>query len=181
MRIQIRQGVFETNSSSIHAICIAKELGYPKELPKELIFYRDEFGWENEEYRLVEKKASYLYEAILCIYSDPYIKLKEVEKILNKYGTKCEFKNPDKLFEGYIDHGSELRQFIEDLLSNEDKLMTYLFGDSFIITGNDNNYDFQDRMHDRLEDEKTMYGTFRRYSDTYKFEFNNYDIYEKRN
>jgi hypothetical protein len=41
---QIRKGVFETNSSSTHSICIAKDDGLT--IPKSLHFDFGEFGWE---------------------------------------------------------------------------------------------------------------------------------------
>ena len=39
---------------------------------------------------------------------------------------------------GYVDHGDELAEFLDIILSNEDLLMRYLFGDSTVYTGNDN-------------------------------------------
>lgn len=180
MKIQIRNNVFETNSSSTHAICITKKHIYPSDLPEVIVFKHDEFGWEVRKLKSCKKRASYLYEAI-CSSSNKYDRLETLEKILNSYGIKCEFESPGDEYCGYIDHGYDLYDFVEDLLSDEDKLMTYLFGDSFIVTGNDNSYGFSDIMYDHLEDEKTSYGTFPRYSDTYKDEFNGYDIYEKGN
>ena len=47
MKRQIRRGVFETNSSSTHAICIAKG---DYNLSKHIDFTIGEFGWENNEY-----------------------------------------------------------------------------------------------------------------------------------
>lgn len=47
MKRQIRRCVFETNSSSTHAICIAKD-GY--ELKDHIDFHTGEYGWECEEY-----------------------------------------------------------------------------------------------------------------------------------
>lgn len=50
---------------------------------------------------------------------------------------------------------------------DDDKLLRYLFGDSFIVTGNDNSDGYDDMMY-------TDYGEL-------KSEFDNYEIYEKGN
>ena len=60
--INVRQNLFETNSSSVHAICIAKDNNYY--IPKSLHFAFGEFGWETEVLTNPESLASYLYTAI---------------------------------------------------------------------------------------------------------------------
>ena len=47
MKRQIRRGTFETNSSSTHAICIAKD---DYELKDHIDFHTGEYGWECKEY-----------------------------------------------------------------------------------------------------------------------------------
>lgn len=65
--IKIRKGVFETNSSSVHSLCISKEdklfLFIPK--TKSIKIRTNEFGWEAEEYTSAEDKLSYIYTGIL--------------------------------------------------------------------------------------------------------------------
>ena len=136
---QIRQDVFETNSSSTHSICISKEP--VNVIPKKKVYFHfDEFGWESMR---VDDTASYLYTAMKNLEMDDNIS--QMEEILNRHGAECEFENPEKgrgYWEcGYVDHASELVEFISDLLSDEDKLIRYLFGDSCIYTGNDNDMD----------------------------------------
>ena len=47
--------------------------------------------------------------------------------------------NEDKwLDEGYVDHSYELREFLDAILNDDDMLTRYLFGDSCVYTGNDN-------------------------------------------
>lgn len=79
MKRQIRRGVFETNSSSTHAICIAKG---DYNLSKHIDFTIGEFGWENNEYGDLYSKASYLITAILSFdkdKADDYLrKLKDI-------------------------------------------------------------------------------------------------------
>ena len=63
--------------------------------------------------------------------------------------------------DGYIDHCGELKSWLDDLFSDSDKLLRYLFGESIIITGNDND----DGCHDIMSN----------------FNFDKYDVYEKWN
>lgn len=60
-KIIIRNGIFETNSSSVHSICISKK---PVEnvKGKKIAFYLGEYGWENE----TVDTTDYLYTAIMC-------------------------------------------------------------------------------------------------------------------
>ncbi len=70
MKKQVRQGVFETNSSSVHSISIINNNYTPNNLPKEFTIKTDrEFGWEVTTYDNPQDKAAYLYQAIL--YYDP--------------------------------------------------------------------------------------------------------------
>ena len=67
--INIRKSLFETNSSSTHAICIAKS-NDDLDIPKTLVFEPNYFGWEEGILYTTEERASYLYTAILCKYLD---------------------------------------------------------------------------------------------------------------
>jgi hypothetical protein len=137
---QIRSNVFETNSSSTHSIAISKK---PVVIGKYIYFDIGEYGWEND----VADTANYLYTAILAQDNRDDL-LDKLKKILDKYSIKYEFKEPlwrqssigdDVWLEyGYIDHSYELIAFLNAILSNEDLLMRYLFGNSCVYTGNDN-------------------------------------------
>ena len=80
----------------------------------------------------------------------------------------------------YIDHVEELKSWLDDLLLDSDKLFRYLFGDSIIITGNDNDDEFRDRMFITEGEEETDWGTYTLYGDL-KPKFDEYEIYEKGN
>ena len=69
MKRQIRRGCFETNPSSTHAICIAKD-GYEK--ADDIEFHIREFGWEFDTYNDVYSRASYLITAIFSSDKDYY-------------------------------------------------------------------------------------------------------------
>ena len=65
MKVQIRRGVFETNSSSVHSISITKN-DFKGSLPKQFtIDNGGEFGWETCIYDGPSNKAAYLYQAIV--------------------------------------------------------------------------------------------------------------------
>jgi hypothetical protein len=129
MKVQIRQGVFETNSSSTHAISVAGY--YPEDwnlsykVPEKVHFGLDqEFGWEFETYEDTDSKAAYLWLIICDMHNDvkDLDKLKEVrahiENVLHNAGVKettfdmgsykeCSWRNDDSLYldyPGYIDH-----------------------------------------------------------------------------
>lgn len=154
MKRQVRQSVFETNSSSTHAICIATETQY--NIPKRIEFGFGNFGWGIDKLTSRGERANYLYT---CIgYSESSEKIKEyigfIIETLEKHGVEdIDFENFEyhvyiyngKLFDyftpmdGYVDHGEEARDFVEKVCSDEKLLLDYLFSDnSFILTGNDN-------------------------------------------
>lgn len=66
MRMQVRNNVFETNSSSTHSICISTkcEKNYPKNIR---ITGAGEFGWSDNQYLSYEDKANYLWSAIMYV------------------------------------------------------------------------------------------------------------------
>lgn len=150
MKRQIRRGTFETNSSSTHAICITKS-EYRHNSFSHIDFKIGEFGWENDEYDSLYNKASYLITAILSFDKDEadenLQKLKDILDSNNigytlpelkvdswEYGGKTKYYYD---IDGYIDHSGETKDFVNDVLSDSDKLFRYLFGKSVIITGND--------------------------------------------
>lgn len=150
---QIRQGVFETNSSSTHAICIAKETEIT--LPESIHFAFGEFGWECRTLQSVSGKASYLYTGLIG--NGRQDDFDKIVQLLKGKGINVTTEEPiyenrsytgqnGKLVKyqhglnvGYVDHARGLTDFLNNVCSDENKLMSYLFSDlSFIITGNDN-------------------------------------------
>ena len=187
MKRQIRQGVFETNSSSTHAICISKDHDTSKlKLPNMVAFTHGEFDWECAKLRDVWDKASYLYEAILGTYYENGAeeKLEHIKNVLNRYGIVCDFEPcSDKYWDdGHIDHVGvdDMPDWLENMMSNDDALLTYLFGDAFVVTGNDNGDGFSDMMYEPIGETSTPYGSWTEYGG-YKKEYDNYDIYYKGN
>lgn len=156
----IREGTFETNSSSTHSICIPKEDAYmtiPKRLEINLNDY--EFGWEYEEYDSVEERFAYLIFGITAGWQDTYLeqsqRLEKLLKTIGRYVETIKVRGLDivnynnqtyyETYDGYVDHASELKEMVDTLLENEDMLKRYLFSDNtFILTGNDNADGYQE-------------------------------------
>lgn len=146
MKRQIRSSVFETNSSSMHSIAIPRNC----KAVDSVHFNIGEFGWEWDE----ADAANYLYTAI-CFNSDSESevneKIERLKNILNKRGISCEFGDIEShiwhdeydnkdyfcLDNGYIDHGYELKEFVDELFNDEDKLVRFISG-GLVFTGNDN-------------------------------------------
>lgn len=164
MRV-IRENVFETNSSSVHAICINNHSYSGSYLDDKgnitdkwktvhkVTFKRGNFGWPEKVIDSSTGKASYLFEAIIDLYgknnevnskedlSEEGVNvLNQIESILKSHGVEVEYDFKSNKNDSYgIDHGaSELGGFVSDILS-EEKLLNYLYDEnSFIYTGNDN-------------------------------------------
>ena len=141
-RIQIRKGLFETNSSSTHSIVIGNNgEDIYSDLPEQVYFEGGEFGWEHEVYNDVESKASYLYTSI--VWCDMLEYIDKIKEILAKWNVEAIFEKLDKNGNftswSYVDHGGENVELVKQLCENEELLMNYLFSKgSFVETGNDN-------------------------------------------
>lgn len=145
MKKTIRDGVFETNSSSTHSICIAKNAELT--IPESIHFGFNRFGWEHDTLKSLDEKAQYLYTGLIANdRNDDFIAIIDILKSKNidvtfEMAIYSENESGRTYIEngGYVDHANELETFLNDICSDENKLMQYLFSDlSFIITGNDN-------------------------------------------
>lgn len=125
----IRNGVFETNSSSVHSIAISKKKLPDSKIPSTVFFEIGEYGWEND---VVSDTASYLYSGAT------ETQMETIKNILEESGIKCEFETRRNQWDGYVDHEEDLIEFVDSLIRDKDKLFRFLFGDSVIYTGNDN-------------------------------------------
>lgn len=127
---QIRFSVFETNSSSVHSLCISKKPWVPPK--KRVEFYLGDYEWGFGS----ANPVSYLYTAIV----DNPEALDRLKEILDKHGIKYHFqmKDSDDLWLG-IDHGEEAEWIAERILEDEDQTLRFLFSpESIVYTGNDN-------------------------------------------
>ena len=141
--IQIRDNVFETNSSSTHSLCISKEKFDPKNIPDYLNITADEdFGWSRDTYSTAEEKANYIFE-VMCE-CGLMAEIKDFKNKIKKLGIKASYprlikdKWGDIAISGDVDHAGEVIPFIHELLKDEDKLCRFLFDyKSVIYTGSD--------------------------------------------
>jgi len=138
--IQVREAMFETNSSSMHTICIArpdsrKEYDVPTVLHVDL----GEFGWEWKKYSTPDDRASYIYTLADYIDESAGRQMKErIFKLCIEKGIDVEFDRHNSEW-ACVDHGSEARDFLESMQRSSSKLFDFIFAkDSCIFTGNDN-------------------------------------------
>ena len=139
--LQVRNSLFETNSSSTHSITIANnyEDEFKEYLPESLEFEVGEYGWEFERYDDLQSRSNYLYTAILTCGCDAEVCLKKLRETLESYGIEVYFTEVGLGEWFYIDHSYEMGDFVDTILNDETLLMNYLFSpESFIATGNDN-------------------------------------------
>ena len=165
MKTQIRSGVFETNSSSIHSIAI-KRKSYEEGLESfkkwlsdpVLVFDLGEFGWAAKKYTTPASRASYLWTmACSDTIKEATRRKSYIESVLKEVGVSCRFQKvtAKKYEDGYeccvaeddswfgIDHSDEWQAFKELVFRDKDLLLDFLFGDSYILTYNDNDdYDY---------------------------------------
>lgn len=142
MKTQIRFGTFETNSSSTHAICIAKSQIHPIDGLK---FEYGEFGWEEEEYIDAQTKLSYWYTALVN-YHDKYILeyIQKAKQLLESVGCKDITIDGIKVDKngyydtGYIDHGYDLGNWPISCVDDGSFVNFILDTNSILILGNDN-------------------------------------------
>lgn len=158
--IQIRQGVFETNSSSTHSIIINYSDTFD-DIPNisAIKATGDEFGWENESYNDFYTKLNYIITYLFgsCESEEDYNKIKNkkeykllVEVLKTETGIDLYVpsiieakENAQYNFDyyGYIDHQS--CDVAEEVFKSYQDLSCFLFNSSSILyTGNDNDYDY---------------------------------------
>lgn len=145
---QIRAGVFETNSSSTHSFCISKEgfglQNLPDKPPSMYLPLDENYGWNQGCYSTCFDKINYLFTVMCnCGMTD---EIKEFKHQLRIMGVKITHPHLYKMYQygyykisGDVDHASEVKPFIRELLADSSKLKRFLFDPkSCIYTGNDN-------------------------------------------
>lgn len=146
----IRNGVFETNSSSCHSISIDKN---NKNFTASSLYVDEdgcvtltggEFGWEQEEYFDALTKANYCAQDIYRYdwssdsYSlDEYKKNMLIDVIKEQTGCTDVLFDIQSLKDGYIDHESHGTSY--EAFQNKEILRNFIFNrNSYLETDNDN-------------------------------------------
>lgn len=136
--IQIRQGTFETNSSSVHELVIPKDCELC--IPAKVYLTGGEYGWGPE---VENDTINYMYQACLDRGQDEvnkfvlYLMEKGIEVDYHGYEEK-RFIN-----DGFIDHSYEIP--LEHLFKSRRLLDRFLFGvGSYVLISNDNRDDVPD-------------------------------------
>lgn len=157
MKTQIRRGLFETNSSSVHAIVICRDTRPLKvatdSFPKNITFSCDEFaGWDHEVFNDYQAKADYLYTCMVCMAEDNKHYLNswkyQIMSYLALWNIECKFNKESERY-ATLPHLNfdYILNFIKFIMKDEIHLLDYLFNPkSFFEKGNDNedcNFDFE--------------------------------------
>jgi hypothetical protein len=142
--IQVRQNVFETNSSSTHSVSISYE-GDLTDIPipddNGIVHVdTDEYGWEECEYNDLYSRLSYAATYALNYGSEENKEL--LTEVIKQYSGAKEVlydhnNNPVYWKHGYIDHQST--DTVADIFESRESLVNFLFNpNSYFITDNDN-------------------------------------------
>lgn len=136
--IKIRNGAFETNSSSMHAMVIHYGI-IPKVYPDTIKFQTDTYGWEISKLTSLEDKASYLFTSLIMAFDyDEAVEI--IREHLEPLGIKCFFVETKAYdFDScYIDHGASYN-FANKMKEDDYAMIRFLFDEqSYVITANDN-------------------------------------------
>ena len=162
MKKKIRDGVFETNSSSCHAVSFSKHkiMNFALPTPNEdgyLHMDFGEFGWEERRYNDPITKLRYALTMIAMVHRGEFYNAEEFyelddfkmidEVVKNKIDCKgiimedSAFNSDWYEIDGYIDHQScEDYSCLQDFLNDYDvSLEDFIFNaDVILITDNDN-------------------------------------------
>lgn len=175
MKIQVRQNVFETNSSSMHSLVVSnKDRGYDYNLPVDkngvLTISFGVFGWEPEILKEPLEKISYVITDRCSIGSLDFdekeaLESEIVKEVIDLIKSRCPNVKDVKIQRansyrpyGYVDHQSQGTSY-------EDKDLEHLiFSNSvIIIINNDNDSNYEDYFVSR-------YGTPAKYDIEDSFE-----------
>lgn len=129
--LEVRFSIFETNSSSVHALIIPKDNNI--HYPEEVTLYGGDYGWSGKEtdglqyiFQICADRGKYEIENLV-----DYLESKGIEVVNKEYILGDKFNNS-----GYVDHGYELP--LEDLFADEGLLDRFMFGGGWVDMSNDN-------------------------------------------
>ena len=128
MKQTIRANVFETNSSSAHALIVPKEIKNIEEIKDyDVEITADEFGWGYEEYNDPYTILSYLWTGLQGT---------SAEERLHELFPKIKFIPFQEDYDCYIDHQSHDLPFV--LIEQSDDVVYNIVANGKLIISNDN-------------------------------------------
>lgn len=144
---KVRKGVFETNSSSTHNICISNKNNLTQTMLVEngvVEVSQSEFGWEEEVHSDPSTKASYLHTWLESYYKGYHPDSAELykanlEEVIKKHtlADTVLFAPSSDPYGGYVDHADDFDG--GNILENKNRIRQFLFDpESVIKTSNDN-------------------------------------------
>ena len=149
MKRQIRSGVFETNSSSVHTITF-DNTGLRERDPNDLRIDRNgkilvdfgKFGTEYAIYKRQSDKLSYLMTCFVymlgryCIPEEIYgaYEFYLIEKAVMKHCPECTGIKLIRYTDPYIDHQSVPNDYIECVnIYDEDEVINFIFNEHILL------------------------------------------------
>lgn len=131
MKVKIRHGLFETNSSSSHNVCVA--LTRDLEIPPTVYFCFDSFGYMFGPFNDLMTKASYLYTGLY--YYNYKLFFTKIIPMLEKNDIRVLYeKEEDINFDLHFDV-SWFGEFFNVMAEKELLLKHFLFSPRSFITG----------------------------------------------
>ena len=148
MKIQRRNSVFETNSSSTHALCIPKS-DEKLQLPRTQVFH-----FRGNDYDLLEgeiptqqDRADFFY-TILTLMPLSYFRVSYFKNFMYAHDILPIFEEPKIIPENLYDYDSDFDDLINDLLEDHHKLFRFLFSNDVVSIYTDRDYEPEmDRIH----------------------------------
>lgn len=114
MKIQIRRGVFETNSSSVHTISISKNTVKSTKGKSVTFCTGGTFGWGPDLVAGVSSRAQYLWQAILSSFD-----YRIFERNVVPYGSDAYFEKEYEFEMKKLEIVQERKSKLENLLKSE--------------------------------------------------------------
>ena len=133
MKIQIRRGVFETNSSSVHTISISKNTVKSARGKSVRFGTGGEFGWGPDLVAGVSSRAQYLWQAILSSFD-----YRIFERNGAHYGSDAYFEKEYDIEMKQLEIVKERKSKLENLLKSEG--VNFSFVESNLVSISEEEY-----------------------------------------
>lgn len=147
MKIQIRRSVFETNSSSVHTLCICKDPVNIEKYAGTTLRFGIPWMKRNTGSEFQDKLDTIFNYMVTNDSLSNFVRCKNmIEKVLSKYEIKCEFLIDEN---GKYEYGGD-EEVLDNLFDSnnpdfENDLICFIFNDKSKTDYFNNNYFDQDK------------------------------------